>query len=217
MLISYKNLRYGSSLSCGCYRRERAREAISPDLTGRQFGELKADSIQAGARWLCRCSCGAECKILGTLLVNGKATRCTGKAHPRNYTYKDITGQRFGRLTAISPTSSHDKSGYVIWLCRCDCGKEVEVSYNGLQYGNRKSCGCRKKQYILGSYDSIEEAAEDRREAEAVLFDGVSEHYRLWKEYADKNVGWAAANPVQVFVDRQNGKLQVALLPQIPK
>ena len=157
MLISYKNLRYGSSLSCGCYRRERAREAISPDLTGRQFGELtvleKADSIQAGARW----------------------------------------------------------------LCRCDCGKEVEVSYNGLQYGNRKSCGCRKKQYILGSYDSIEEAAEDRREAESVLFDGVSEHYRLWKEYADKNVGWAAANPVQVFVDRQNGKLQVALLPQIPK
>ena len=272
--VSYKNLRYGSSLSCGCYRRERAREAISPDLTGRQFGELtvleKADSIQAGARWLCRCSCGAECKILGTLLVNGKATRCTGKAHPRNYAYKDITGQRFGRLTAISPTSSHDKSGYVIWLCRCDCGKEVEVSYNGLQYGNRKSCGCRKKeheqnlqsflthvdgtsidmlkskkiptdnttgyrgvyyirgkyvakivfrkkQYILGSYDSIEDAAEARKEAETVLFDGVSEHYRLWKEYADKNVGWAADNPVQVFVDRQNGKLQVALLPQIPK
>ena len=94
------------------------------------------------------------------------------------------------------------------------------TGYRGVYYIRGKYVAkivFQKKQYILGSYDSIEEAAEDRREAESVLFDGVSEHYRLWKEYADKNVGWAAANPVQVFVDRQNGKLQVALLPQIPK
>lgn len=46
----------------------------------------------------------------------------------------DITGQKFGRLTAIK------KIRYSSWLLRCDCGKEIILPYSSLQYV--KSCGC---------------------------------------------------------------------------
>lgn len=40
--------------------------------------------------------------------------------------FKDILGQRFGRLTVIERTN-HRNNGRVYWLCRCDCGKDREA------------------------------------------------------------------------------------------
>ena len=65
----------------------------------------------------------------------------------KNYYHADITGQTFGRLTALYPTEKRGKSGTVIWHCRCRCGREVEVSYNDLLYTNLRSCGCQKKEH----------------------------------------------------------------------
>ena len=48
---------------------------------------------------------------------------------------------------ALNPTDKRDSKGFVIWHCRCDCGNEVDVSYNALLYSTMKSCGCRKKQH----------------------------------------------------------------------
>lgn len=53
----------------------------------------------------------------------------------------NITGQRFGRLVAISPTDKRDK-GNVIWKCQCDCGNLCEVSSIMLRRGKAYSCGC---------------------------------------------------------------------------
>lgn len=147
-----RSLRYGGSVSCGCIRKERAREANSSDLTGRQFGELsvirKLDNSGSGAsRWLCKCTCGAEYIVYGSLLMTGRRTRCSGKAHQKNYTYTDIAGQRFGRLVALYPSRRYDKSGSVVWRCHCDCGNEVDLPYNTLVYTNQKSCGCQKKEH----------------------------------------------------------------------
>lgn len=36
--------------------------------------------------------------------------------------------------------------GRVVWLCRCDCGNEVEVSAHSLRNGNTKSCGCLNRE-----------------------------------------------------------------------
>lgn len=55
--------------------------------------------------------------------------------------YKDITGQRFGKLTVIQRAGSA-KNGSATWLCRCDCGKEVTASGSNLRTGDKKSCGC---------------------------------------------------------------------------
>lgn len=54
---------------------------------------------------------------------------------------RDLTGQRFGRLTAIRPVRSEKGLG-VIWLCKCDCGGEKEVPAARLTRGTTKSCGC---------------------------------------------------------------------------
>jgi hypothetical protein len=53
----------------------------------------------------------------------------------------DITGQRFGRLTAIRYLYT-TKWGCAVWLCKCDCGNTCEVEVGTLRAGRTKSCGC---------------------------------------------------------------------------
>lgn len=55
---------------------------------------------------------------------------------------KDLTGQRFGKLVALSPTEKRRDDGSVVWRCRCDCGREAEVSARRLTRGKVRSCGC---------------------------------------------------------------------------
>lgn len=54
---------------------------------------------------------------------------------------KDLTGQRFGRLTVIE-RAQNDSSCHAMWLCRCDCGTEKVVGARHLQSGDVRSCGC---------------------------------------------------------------------------
>ena len=55
----------------------------------------------------------------------------------------DLTGQPFGRLIVIREYG-RDKWGRVLWLCKCDCGREKVV--RGSSLTRRKnptvSCGC---------------------------------------------------------------------------
>ena len=62
---------------------------------------------------------------------------------------KDITGQRFGKLVAISPTSQRSDNGSVIWECHCDCGNDVLVPLNDLRRKAKQSCGCLAKKHGL--------------------------------------------------------------------
>lgn len=57
----------------------------------------------------------------------------------------DITGYRFGKLTAIEVTGSHRKGR--IWRCVCDCGEETFVPTGRLKNGWTKSCGCAKVEH----------------------------------------------------------------------
>ena len=99
----------------------------------------------------CICTCGNAIEIPGTLLVTGRRTQC-GCKYEKHYFYRDITGQRFNRLLALYPLRERDTKGSVIWRCRCDCGNEVDISYNNLAYSDIKSCGCQKREHdqILG-------------------------------------------------------------------
>ena len=53
----------------------------------------------------------------------------------------DLTGQRFGRLTVVK-RMPNNTSNKVVWLCRCDCGKDAVVIGSRLYTGKTKSCGC---------------------------------------------------------------------------
>ena len=59
---------------------------------------------------------------------------------------KDITGQKFGRLTVIKPVKA--ENGKTLWLCKCDCGNEIRTQ--GYCLGKRTfSCGCMQKEKLL--------------------------------------------------------------------
>jgi len=53
---------------------------------------------------------------------------------------KDITGQRFGRLTAVERISGREHNSY--WKCLCDCGQTSNVQLSSLRAGSSTSCGC---------------------------------------------------------------------------
>lgn len=54
---------------------------------------------------------------------------------------KDITGQKFGKLTAIKFIKIENHKAF--WLCKCDCGNEVIKKNNDLQQGYSNHCGCQ--------------------------------------------------------------------------
>ena len=60
------------------------------------------------------------------------------------WNFKDLTGQKFGRLTVIE-RAENSSQGKAHWLCKCDCGNLVEVSSVDLTHNKVKSCGCAKK------------------------------------------------------------------------
>lgn len=71
----------------------------------------------------------------------------------------NLTGQRFGYLTAIKQLQEKQQRAY-LWECQCDCGKICKVSTSRLRSGNTKSCGCKKYQG-LEKYN--EKQSEDNR------------------------------------------------------
>ena len=56
---------------------------------------------------------------------------------------KDLTGERFGRLVVIRE-AGRAKDGKVLWLCKCDCGREKVVCGSSLTRRKNPtvSCGC---------------------------------------------------------------------------
>lgn len=57
----------------------------------------------------------------------------------------DMTGKKFGRLTAMSLDRSRTRRRH--WICLCDCGSEVVVCQCHLSRGHTTSCGCSKTRH----------------------------------------------------------------------
>ena len=146
------------------------------DLTNQRFGKLtvlsKAGKNKYGhVLWLCKCDCGNE-KTASTSDLNHRSAVSCGCIYDRS----DITGQRFGKLTAVEKT--RDKGGLLAWRCLCECGKETTVRKNALKIGRSKSCGCSpKKNQLKGQrFGKLTVIEEDGRGKSGVV---------LWKCLCD--------------------------------
>ena len=149
--------RSNGTRSCGCLSKERSSETHLIDLTGKIFGRLtvlRRDMSKTGKNrssyWLCQCKCGNIKSIDGSSLRRGITTSCgcymqeqKGKSY-----LKDLTGQRFGRLTVIKqlPNLKTEKHSYPQWECECDCGETVITTSSTLCSGNISSCGCLRRE-----------------------------------------------------------------------
>lgn len=124
------------------------------DLLNQRFGKLvviaPAENKGRHTRWLCKCDCGNEYIALTDSLRAGTCQSCgclrTEQARINGKTQiKDLTGQRFGKLTVISYAGSFRNRSS--WLCECDCGNTVIINQMELVRGDTLSCGCLRSSF----------------------------------------------------------------------
>jgi hypothetical protein len=113
------------------------------DRTGIRYGRLIAKTRIKTNYWQCLCDCGIEVTVFTGSLDSGATKSCGCLRRELRSGFVDLTGLKFGRLTAIEE-SPPTASGKVKWLCVCTCGKEVRVQATCLKTGHTKSCGCLK-------------------------------------------------------------------------
>ena len=140
----------GQSKSCGCH--QHAFKYKKGDLIGPYFIKLVSDCwVKNGhtyGKFECP-KCGDAFTTRPIDVVSGRR-KCCPKHRMENLfggvnnnPLIDLSGQRFGKLTAIKPIK--DENGwYLQWLCKCDCGKEKIVRTQNLKKGCTTSCGCIK-------------------------------------------------------------------------
>ena len=114
------------------------------DIGGQRFGSLVA--LRASGRdstgktkWLCACDCGNTTEPTMLNLVNGVAKSCGCLKNQPSARRLDLSGQRFGMLTALTPADG------LKWLCHCACGKTTIVRTVHLTRSHTRSCGCLAK------------------------------------------------------------------------
>lgn len=66
----------------------------------------------------------------------------------------DLTGRRFGRLLVLCDSGRRDGSA-VVWRCRCDCGREPEISSRDLLHRGTVSCGCLRREKSVTNLSGI--------------------------------------------------------------
>jgi hypothetical protein len=59
--------------------------------------------------------------------------------HPKVSNFKDLTGQRFEKLTVLGFAGTRNNDGK--WYCECNCGKIISSCGYSIKSGNTKSCG----------------------------------------------------------------------------
>lgn len=61
---------------------------------------------------------------------------------------QELVGQRFGELTVEVQLPNERK--HTVFLCRCACGKTVQVEGSALKTGHTRSCGCLRRYADMG-------------------------------------------------------------------
>ena len=151
-VITNQSSLHNHSIRC-CGKQDCKYEARGfKNLVGEQFGQLqviaRAENTKNGtAQWLCKCSCGNEIIVPTASLKQGltKSCGCLKRKinQERGIQEADIvSGQRFGQLTVLEFSQSHNKRNY--WKCQCDCGNIKEFSTNDLTSHHVVSCGCMR-------------------------------------------------------------------------
>lgn len=133
---------------CGCSKikniKKKELEAKRNHLVGKRFGKLTVlapteKRINNSVVWKCKCDCGNYKEVPTHLLTSGHTQSCGCLI--RTVQGKDITGQRFGKLTVLYPCD-YKKRSTIIWHCKCDCGNECDIDGGNLRAGKTNSCGC---------------------------------------------------------------------------
>ena len=180
------------------------------DISGQQFHRLtvlypaEGRTDKGGRIWHCRCECGNEMDVSCNNLVYANMKSCGCKKREHDMMLQDlqphVDGTSICHLRSKKTPKNNTTGVKGVYLIK---GKYVaKIVF-------------QKKQYLLGTYDRLEDAAEARKKAEAVINDQAAAFYERWKAKADADHEWADNNPIRFSVVRRNGILEMEMLPQI--
>lgn len=152
--VNASSLTRGLTKSCGCLARETTSRIRSKDISGMKYGfvevlervESPENKADKKVYYKCLCECGNVFVTERSRLISGttKSCGCYKSKMTHERFFKDLTGNKYGRLTVISLQSR--ENGTPKWNCICECGKELVVSGKSLKSGFTKSCGCLKEE-----------------------------------------------------------------------
>ena len=161
-IVMANALKNGSCKSCGHLQKEKASEANSVDLVGKKFGRLTVISRSAernkrgSVMWECACDCGKYVRKTTVALTHNrsrlKSCGCAAKDRIREVSFKDLTGEQFGRLTVLRVAEPHeikDKARGTHWFCQCSCGNTTIVTVQNLHGSHTQSCGCLHREKLM--------------------------------------------------------------------
>lgn len=72
------------------------------------------------------------------------------KKPKKEHVRENLTGLQFGHLTVTGKSGKVNKRGEELWICQCDCGKQVLEPRSPLISGAVISCGHVRHQHKLG-------------------------------------------------------------------
>lgn len=132
---------------------------IKRDLTGLIFGRLTVmnrveDYVSSNgnhtAMWACKCECGTIKNISHTHLLSGatQSCGCLQRERASKQSFKNLVGEKFGRLTVLALSENRTKSRGRKWICQCECGTIKEVAQLALLNGSTVSCGCYNRDQL---------------------------------------------------------------------
>lgn len=127
----------------------------------------------------CECECGTQ-KLVGvTNLINGlsKNCGCGRKKMLKEIKTKDLTGQKFGKLTVMELLPESNKFNRRQYRCLCDCGKEVIVPSSSLISNHTSSCGCLVSYYNAYISELLDKKKIEYKAEYLVFID--DHHYRF--------------------------------------
>lgn len=197
----------GRKTHCGC---KSSPSYYYVDISGQKFNRLTAlrplperDS-KGSVIWHCRCDCGTEKDFSynDLLYSNLRSCGCRQEEHAAKLGsfITRVDGTSLNMLKSKKVASNNTSGVRGVYFIR---GKWVaKIVF-------------QKKQYFLGAYDSLEDAAKARKLAENLLVDGISSHYERWKAKADADPQWASENPIKISVDKVNDELKVSFYPKL--
>lgn len=153
VIIAAYSLKNFDIKSCGCLRVDKAKRF--KDLTGMKFGRLavirRVENRGNQIYYECLCECGNTVIVRGSHLKHGliQSCKCLNKEVVHKKFFKDLTGQRIGRLviTGIAKRVKVNGDYDTYYNATCDCGNKIVIK-GAYLCGKRRtqSCGCLHKE-----------------------------------------------------------------------
>lgn len=166
-IVRMNQLRIGRTKSCGCLKKERTSAANIKDLTGRTFGKLtvivRSEKLDTKKRvfWSCKCECGKIVDVPTTNLLSGTSKSCGCRRVEIGHRVQGFI-EKYYRKDNVRTTALRRKRGK-----NNTTGIKGVSEYktkSGIKY--RVFIGIKNKNLYLGSYETLEEAATVRKNAE---------------------------------------------------